>query len=61
MPYVIHKSSRAPTTSSYAGPTWDEIGLRHLYREVYYDKGCAEYFAKLLSEANPVGFEVAWF
>jgi hypothetical protein len=60
MKYVIHKKTRMPSYESYSGPTWDSVpGLRNEWRNVYYDKKEAERLAGLLSQHNPVGFEVS--
>lgn len=59
MTYIIHKNSRSPGFVSYSGITWDQAGLRNSYRETYETKEGAEFLAKKLSEANPVGFSVA--
>ena len=59
MTYVIHKSSRLPAHVSYTGPTLDRAGLRDQYKETYTDKAEAEAIAKILTEYNPVGFDVS--
>lgn len=56
--YVIHKSTRLPSTESYKGPAWNDIDLKY-YAKTYTDRAYAEQVAMLLSEANPVGFVVS--
>ena len=57
--YVIHKKSRSPLKVSYDGPTWDCAGIRHRRRDTYDDLVYAQATARILSEFNPVGFDVS--
>lgn len=57
--FVIHKTSRCPAHVSYIGPTWDNVGIRHLRKDVYEDYSEAEKIAQLLTKENPVGFSVS--
>ena len=56
--YVIYKNSRVPTYVSYSGPTWDQAGIRIIYKPQYESKVVADEVAKRLSEFNPIGFSV---
>jgi len=55
MMYIIGKRTR-DFTSPYTGPTCEAAGI--LPGMVYTDKAEAEKDAELLSQHNPVGFEV---
>lgn len=57
--YVVYKSSRLPAYPSYAGPAWDGAGIRGRYQPQFASLEEATELARLLSEANPLGFRVA--
>lgn len=58
MAYVITKRPRLPRKESYAGSTWDVAGIRFLYKKEYVYIQDAVFLACILSQYNPVGFEV---
>ena len=57
--FVIHKSSRSAGLVSYNGPAWDNAQLRGLRQDTYKYRNVAETIALLLTQYNPVGFEVS--
>ena len=59
MAFVIHKTSRTPSKTSYDGVTWDEAGIRHLRQDAYGEKRQAETIATMLAAYNSVGFSVS--
>ena len=58
MTWVIYKKTREPGRVSYDGPTWDEAGIRNLWKNSYEDKTEAMAIALVLSTWNLVGFDV---
>lgn len=59
--YVVYKSSRLPAYPSYVGPAWDRAGIRDRYQPHFSSAEDAAEIARLLSEANPLGFRVALY
>jgi hypothetical protein len=55
--YGIRKRSRAGTTHSYTGPSWQAAGFTTV-QDSFRSKASANFVARKLSEVNPVGFEV---
>lgn len=56
--WVISKTSRFPGLTSYSGPTWEQAGIRDMYESTYDDYKTAKALAVILSNFNPVGFDV---